>query len=612
MHIQIRPLVAAIAALVNAAAFAGTLEFLDQAPVPRTDAEKRAILTATRAVVDGLPINIAYQLILRSGQTGVQDPNGFRFGQLYDIQGRPLVAEDGSPYISNDNDFSSLLRGRRDGKLYMVSHFESRPGAMYITELAQDPGNGRLTALRTRPLDFSQFNGGWVHCAGSVTPWGTHLGSEEYEPDAKQWRDGKISEYNAAMAAYFRATPEEAGTVMNPYDYGWPIEVVVDDYNTVSVQKHYAMGRIALELGYVMPDGKTVYLSDDGTNVGLFRFIASQPGNLSAGALWVAQWNQKDSKGAGLAKINWIYLGWTTDQEVRDWIARYRFEDIFDVAEPVAASKDAPPTCPEGFTSINAGHDDGSHQCLRLRDINGDGAINWKDENIASRLETRRWAAMQGGTTEFRKMEGITYDPDRQRLYVAMSEIDRGMLDYSRAGKPPKSYDKYDRGGPNHIRLDQPNVCGGVYGLHLDGNYTAVDMFPVVVGRPLTMDYGASAEAPDYDKVNKCDLNGIANPDNITYIPSYHTLIIGEDTGAGHQNDVIWAYNINSGKLTRLQTTPYGSETTSPYIYPNINGFAYLMSVVQHPYGESDEDKLEEPGQLFGYTGYFVFPPLNK
>ena len=24
----------------------------------------------------------------------------------------------------------------------------------------------------------------WVPCAGSVTPWGTHLGSEEYEPDA--------------------------------------------------------------------------------------------------------------------------------------------------------------------------------------------------------------------------------------------------------------------------------------------------------------------------------------------------------------------------------------------------------------------------------------------
>ena len=71
-----------------------------------------------------------------------------------------------------------------------------------------------------------------------------------------------------------------------------------------------------------------------------------------------------------------------------------------------------------------------------------------------------------------------------------------------------------------------------------------------------------------------------------------------------HQNDVIWAYNLDSAELTRLQTTPYGSETTSPYFYPNINGFGYLMSVIQHPFGESDEDKLEEADEAFGYTGF--------
>lgn len=612
MESSVKQAVAAILALgcCGAPVLAGTIEF-SEAPVPRTDAEKRAILTSPQAVVDGVTVELGYNTILRSGQTGAQDPNGFRFGQLHDIQGRPLLAEDGSAYISNDNDFSSLLRGT-DGKLYMVSHFESRPGAMYLTELAQDPVNGHLTALRTRPLDFSQVNGGWVHCAGSVTPWGTHLGSEEYEPDAKQWRDGTITEYNAAMATYFGAVPAEAGSVMNPYDYGWPVEVKVDGFDSARVEKHYAMGRIALELGYVMPDRKTVYISDDGTNVGLFRFVASQPGDLSAGALWVAQWNQKDARGAGLAKLNWVYLGWTTNDEVRDWIERYRLADIFDEAEPVALAEGAKPSCPEGFTSLNAGHDDGDHQCLRLRDVNRDGTVNWMDENIASRLETRRWAAMQGGTTEFRKMEGITYNPDRHQLYVAMSEVDRGMLDYSRAGRAQGSYDKYDIGGPNHMRLEQANVCGAVYGLHLDGNYTAVDMFPLVVGKPLTMDYGAVAESPEYDGVNKCDLNGIANPDNVTYMPGYDTLIIGEDTGSGHQNDMIWSYDLTSGRLTRIQTTPYGSETTSPYFYPDINGFAYLMSVVQHPYGESDADKLEEPGQLAGYTGYFVFPAMNK
>ena len=91
----------------------------------------------------------------------------------------------------------------------------------------------------------------------------------------------------------------------------------------------------------------------------------------------------------------------------------------------------------------------------------------------------------------------------------------------------------------------------------------------------------------------------------------YGTLIIGEGT-SGHQNDVIWAYNVKSKDLTRIQTTPYGSETTSPYWYPNINGHGYLMSVIQHPYGETDADKYNE-GSLEdrGYSGYIgPFPAM--
>jgi hypothetical protein len=61
----------------------------------------------------------------------------------------------------------------------------------------------------------------------------------------------------------------------------------------------------------------------------------------------------------------------------------------------------------------------------------------------------------------------------------------------------------------------------------------------------------------------------------------------GEDTDT-HQNDVIWYHDLKDGTLTRLLS----SETTSPYWYPNINGWAYMMTVVQHPYGESDEDRM--------------------
>ena len=48
--------------------------------------------------------------------------------------------------------------------------------------------------------------------------------------------------------------------------------------------------------------------------------------------------------------------------------------------------------------------------------------------------------------------------------------------------------------------------------------------------------------------------------------------------------------------LKRVQTTPFGAETTSAYWYEDINQCAYWMSVVQHPYGESDIGRAADPG----------------
>ena len=251
-------------------------------------------------------------------------------------------------------------------------------------------------------------------------------------------------------------------------------------------------------------------------------------------------------------------------------------------------SLNADGTCPDGFTSINT---EVGRECLRVKD----GMAK-----IASRLETRRYAGMMGATTEFRKEEGITFDPDNNRLYVAMSEVVRGMEDFKKNGSDSSSYDK---GGYNDIRLPY-NKCGCVYGLDvgtdsdIGSDYVAMNMTGVVSG---TMtEYAADSPYAN----NSCDVNGIANPDNLTFITGTETLIIGEDTGSGHQNDAIWAYNVKSGDLTRIETTPYGSETTSPYYYSDINGWAYIMSVIQHPYGESDQDKLVDASDAAAYVGY--------
>lgn len=121
---------------------------------------------------EGRAYPISFRTILRSGDKSGEGT----FGLLTDRKGQPVPGKEGAPRISNANDFSSLLPV--GDRLFMVSQFEARPGTMYLTELAQDHANGLLTAIGTRPIDFSSLGGVWNPCAGSVTPWGSHLESE--------------------------------------------------------------------------------------------------------------------------------------------------------------------------------------------------------------------------------------------------------------------------------------------------------------------------------------------------------------------------------------------------------------------------------------------------
>jgi secreted PhoX family phosphatase len=582
----------AVAAMLGSTATAGEISFKGVA-VPTSDADKRAVLASPEATVDGKTVKIGYHVLQRSGNK-IGDSV---FGQLMDKDGKPVMNKDGSKHVSVDADFSSLLPV--GDKLYSVSHFESRPGAMYLSELKQDKATGKLTAVSTKNIDFSEFGGLWVPCAGSVTPWGTHLGSEEYPPSAFKVEKAKsmedIDDYYKPMGRYFGLAADTKDLdafrkVFKPYKYGYATEIAVDASGAAKVSKHFAMGRLAFELAYVMPDQKTVYMSDDGTNVGFYMFVADKAGDLSAGNLYAAKWHQKSAENGGKADLTWVALGHADEATIKAAIDKDpKFSDIFESAKADDAGK-----CPAGFTSTNK-----KPQCLKVKD---------GMEMVASRLETTIYAAYKGATTEFRKEEGITFDPDGKQLFVAMSQVARGMEDFAKKGKENK---KYDRGGPNDVTLPY-NYCGTVYALDVSADekigseYVAKNMNALVSGKKVK--YGDDSPY----KGNKCDVDGIANPDNVTFIRGYRTLIIGEDTGSGHQNDVIWSFNMDTKKLTRIQTTPYGSETTSPYFYKDVNGWGYLMSVIQHPYGESDQDKLADAADAMAYVGYVgPFPAMK-
>lgn len=568
-----------------------TIEF-SGVKVPKSNYEKRKITAAQEVIVDGKKHKIGYNAILRSGDK----VGGGVYGQIFDTNGNPILAKDGSPKISNSNDFSSLLP--IGDKLFMVSHFETRPAAMYLTELKQTE-NGHLQAVSTKNIDMSGVNGLWVPCAGSVTPWNTHLGSEEYEPNARKVKaDGSIDDYYAPMADYFGGDLK----ALNPYDYGWTPEVtVLNEKGDVKVEKHYSMGRFAHELSYVMPDEKTVFLSDDGTNVALFMFVADEKRDLSSGTLYAAKWEQTSNKGAGSANLSWVNLGHSSDATIKKSLdEKITFNDIFETAS-------IDEKCPEGFTSVNTTM---KQECLKIKP---------GMEEIASRLESRRYAAIKGATTEFRKMEGITFNKEANTLYLGMSAIAYGMEDFAKKGKESS---KYDGGGNNDIKLPY-NKCGAVYALNMN-NYVTKDRDGKMINSsyiPTKMHSLVEGWADNSIAANQCSVDSLANPDNVTYISNTNTLIIGEDTGSGHQNDYVWSYNIDQDKLTRILTTPYGSETTSPYYYNNINGYGYLMTVVQHPYGEGDAVTSEENmpstarnvGEMRAYTGYVgPLPVISK
>ncbi|MDX1811835.1 MAG: phosphatase, partial [Gammaproteobacteria bacterium] len=296
--------------------------------------------------------------------------------------------------------------------------------------------------------------------------------------------------------------------------------------------------------------------------------------------------------------IEWLSLGHANNVEIEKKLRdmNYNFDSMWNKAK-----HNADGSCPAGYKSTNSGNV--GQLCVQLK----------KDQAIyASRFETRLYAAYLGATTEFNKSEGITFNPDQNRLYLAISNIEKSMEDNR---KKSRANDKYDKGGNNDIKLAY-NVCGAVYSLDvvenkkdfsgkpIQSNFVATNMYAEVAGQ--VVNYSNPLYAS-----NQCNLNSISSPDNLSYLPKYGVLLIGEDT-QDNQTDKIWAYNVRSKKLTKIFSAPYGSESTSPYWYTNINGFGYFTAVVQHPYGETDKDKARNEKDKESYVGYVgPFPRLD-
>ncbi|MEH7098330.1 Ig-like domain-containing protein [Neobacillus vireti] len=495
-------------------------------------------------------------------------------GTPIDYFGDPIVdtSVPGKPqnFVSDAPDSNSLLNPI-NGKLYMVTHYEYQtfdaagksaygvvPASMSLTTLDQNSQTGELKPKEVKKIDFSEVNGLWIPCNGSLSPWNTHLGSEEYEPDARSFEFNANSSARAQVEGFAKLYFGDSSKA-NPYFYGYVPEIKVKKNGKTSVQKHYSIGRFSHELMKMMPDNRTAFFGDDGSYTTMFMYVADRAGDLSEGTLYAAKFHQTGTENGGAGNLEWIKLGHSSDKEIKSIIdSGVKFSDIFETSD----------TQQEGFTAIKQ-YSYGSTEYLKVKP---------GMEKAAAFLESRRYAAMLGATSEFNKMEGVTLNEKDKKVYIAISDQSKGMEDNPTDPVNDIHLPKIKSGVTYQLDLKsgQKDKAGNL----ILSKYVADSMSGLVAGEDLSTPdaYGNTANP---DKV--------ANTDNLSYSEAMRTLFIGEDSGM-HTNNYVWAYNVDTKELTRILSNPAGAELTGLFAADDRNGFSYIMSNFQHP-GDELEGK---------------------
>ena len=566
--------------------------------------------------------------------TGTKVPDG-KGGQIvaggyYDIKNQPIidksVAGKERQYFSDCPDGSSLISfkqaigkdftdadkkslGVTGNPVFHVVQFEylskdqagndaygTLSSPIAVLTLDQDPKTGHLKLVKYHNVDTSSAHGLWITCGASLSPWGTHLSSEEYEPDAFNQKLGQ----SLAVLKAFSQNVYGDETSANPYNYGHLPEITVNADGTGKVTKHYNLGRISHELVQVFADNRTVLMGDDYTNGGLFMFVADKEKDLSAGTLYVAKYitTLTDST-AG--KISWIKLGHASSLEIENLIkSGIKATDIFEsklqlVKYPSDATADeksaidaTAPTAEQKTLADAAKTRLKTQQAAQKTDLEAQGFkftylskigvyLKLKDTSdktklAAAFLETHRYAAFVGASMALTKNEGTTVNNTDKRAYSALANIVDSMVEGGSGylAEHNVKFPKIQAGGILEHKLtggqiDSTNVA-------INSEWVPSESSLLLKGVDIAFDSLGNTADPDK----------IASPDNLKYSEKLRTLFIGEDSG-NHLNNFLWAYNVDTKKLDRVLSAPAGAESTGLHAVDEVNGWTYIMSNFQHP-----------------------------
>jgi len=430
-----------------------------------------------------------YQVIL---QTGDILSDGGVAGGIY-------AADDGEEIlVSKKPDYNAFVPLNPQGTQgYLYTAWEDRPAGISQVELEWNTTSSDWDVMNGKMLDLSSINGGWVLCFGSMSPWGSPLFSEElYFDDTQDWNNEAFNYHSdqGRLANYLGHYP-------NPYDYGYIVEIENATAAEPDLSKHFAMGRFSHENAEVMPDERTVYLTDDGYETVLFKFIADTAGDLRSGTLFSAHVNQDSSRDSSTTgfDVEWLEMASSSNLEIESWIDEY---DGITTADFTAGENSY--ISDEEITQWAEG---------RLNeDLDGDGTIGSAEDDRVAFLESRKAAAALGASNEWNKMEGVAFNENApDNLYLAMSNIGYEMSD-----------------GQGDIDVT-PNYCGIVYRMTIGAQWNVERIEPAISGGP----YTSSAD-------HECDVNNLAGPDNLLVLDDGRVLV-GEDTRK-HQYNMVWLW----------------------------------------------------------------------
>lgn len=202
-----------------------------------------------------------YNIIFQSGDTLIA-PNGKRVPSKANLDCTVLIPDPKNPKKATL--FVSFETNTPDPNL-------GSGGGGFIAELVYEKGLWRIVGT-PHGVDYSPVGQTLNNCGGKTTPYGTILSAEEHcLLDHKTLFPilGDTSEYNGKPRAE---------------NFGWMVEI--DPRSKKALQKITNFGRFSHEDALCLPDGKTVFLTNDDAPAVLFKFIAKHANDYSQGQLY--------------------------------------------------------------------------------------------------------------------------------------------------------------------------------------------------------------------------------------------------------------------------------------------------------------------------------------